>query len=183
MLPLKPGIDCVVFANSPEELRAVLDGHTIGDIHHAGVTVGKKVVEGPTPEGFAMNFAGRQLGEEITLAEAIALKSAGMVAVFGFSDDTVEFRGAIHEELGAGEIKFSRKGKFFSAEAMESLESLVRDGTIDLMPPINVIQCRWGAPDSPDWTYETEIPHATFEVLEGDHPFCRGIVFRIADLK
>lgn len=32
------------------------------------------------------------------------------------------------------------------------------------------------------WTYSTEIPHATFEIIEEGEKFCRGIVFDINDL-
>lgn len=31
------------------------------------------------------------------------------------------------------------------------------------------------------WIYQTDIPHATFEIVEGDDPYCRGIVFALAD--
>ena len=32
------------------------------------------------------------------------------------------------------------------------------------------------------WQYETEIPHATFEILEDGDKYCRGIVFDLADV-
>lgn len=33
------------------------------------------------------------------------------------------------------------------------------------------------------WTFQTDIPHETFDTLDGDQKFCRGIVIRQADLK
>ena len=39
----------------------------------------------------------------------------------------------------------------------------------------------WGE-EGYSWTYETAIPHATFEILEDEEKYCRGIVFDIKDL-
>jgi hypothetical protein len=33
------------------------------------------------------------------------------------------------------------------------------------------------------WTYETDIPHSTFGIVEDDEIYCIGIVFSINDLK
>lgn len=33
------------------------------------------------------------------------------------------------------------------------------------------------------WTYETEIPHESFMIYVGGEPYCRGIVFSIADVE
>ena len=34
----------------------------------------------------------------------------------------------------------------------------------------------------PAWTYMTDIPHATFDVMDDGELYCRGIVFALADL-
>lgn len=33
------------------------------------------------------------------------------------------------------------------------------------------------------WIFETEIPHVTFNIYDGDEKYCRGIVFSIDDLE
>lgn len=33
------------------------------------------------------------------------------------------------------------------------------------------------------WTYKTDIPHVSFMIMDGDMPDCRGIIFRIEDVK
>lgn len=33
------------------------------------------------------------------------------------------------------------------------------------------------------WTYKTDIPHETFMIYEDGAPYCRGIVFNLADVK
>ena len=32
------------------------------------------------------------------------------------------------------------------------------------------------------WVYHTEIPHACFDIVEGNEKYCRGIVFSLNDL-
>jgi hypothetical protein len=36
--------------------------------------------------------------------------------------------------------------------------------------------------DGYSWVYETAIPHATFDIVDEGEKFCRGIVFRFADI-
>jgi hypothetical protein len=43
------------------------------------------------------------------------------------------------------------------------------------------IKARWNTVKYP-WCYETDIPHATFEINEeGNGTFCQGIVFSLAE--
>ena len=208
------GVDeVVIFAATPEKLTQALNGIT-GEIVHCTVMPGPPFVAkadtGPTPEGFAAEFNGRPYGSEIHPAEELALKAAGMVAVFGYSDDCTEFRGAIHDEVGTGELRITAKGKILNIGEFEALESLAADGTVDVMPPIGIIQViradsgdtmiETGNPHStitieagpaadilgdapaPEWRYNCNIPHATFDIVDGGALFCRGIVFRLADI-
>ena len=177
------GVDeVVIFAATPEKLTQALNGIT-GEIVHCTVMPGPLFPvanpDGPTPEGFAAKFNGREMGGEIHPTEELALKAAGMVAVFGYSDDCTEFRGAINDEVGMGEMNISPKGKILDADALEALESLVADGTIEAMPPLGFINADYG---DNGHTYETKIPHATFVITEDSAIFCRGIVFRLADI-
>ena len=36
--------------------------------------------------------------------------------------------------------------------------------------------------DGYSWIYQTDIPHATFEIVEDGAPYCRGIIFALADV-
>lgn len=36
--------------------------------------------------------------------------------------------------------------------------------------------------NEPAWSYELPIPHESFVIVEDGEPFCRGIIFDIADL-
>lgn len=175
------GVDeVVIFAATPEKLTQALDGIT-GEIVHCTVMPGPPFApakpEGPTPEGFAAEFNGRQMGSEIHPAEELALKAAGMVAVFGYSDDCTEFRGAIRDEVGLGELRVTAGGKILNDEQNAALASLVADG-LATDARVGIIWADFGE----SHLYETEIPHATFDVLEDGELFCRGIVFRLADI-
>lgn len=45
------------------------------------------------------------------------------------------------------------------------------------------VEAVWHDDGNPCWTYETDIPHATFDIVEGDEVFCRGIVFELSALE
>ena len=51
----------------------------------------------------AEKLNGREYGHELDDHEAEQLESIGLVVAFGYSDDNVEFRGAIDEEVGVWE--------------------------------------------------------------------------------
>lgn len=44
------------------------------------------------------------------------------------------------------------------------------------------IEAIWGK-DGISWQYKTDIPHATFNVMEDDEVYCIGIVFDIKELE
>lgn len=51
-------------------------------------------------EELAAMLNGREYRNEITREEAAEAKAAGLVVVYGASDDLMEFEGAIRDELG-----------------------------------------------------------------------------------
>lgn len=110
----------------------------------------------------------RTMGDEITKLEAATAASAGLVIVFGSSDDRMELRGAIHDEIscyGGRTVWVDHEGASTGAR-----------------PSTAMIHAVWSDEDPPCWTYSTEIQHATFEINEEGEPYCRGIVFSLADL-
>jgi hypothetical protein len=110
--------------------------------------------------------------------EAVA-KAAGLVVVFGISDDLMEFRGAIYDELGAYNGTTAH---------LTSAGLLQNDCDNDECPHFEklkqsaaTIEALWGK-EGYSWVYETTIPHETFEVVEDGESYCRGIVFALADV-
>jgi hypothetical protein len=146
-----------------------------------------------TKEALAATLTGRQYTHEITHSEEDAAKESGLLVVYGASDDLVELRGAIEEELSAydgTEVLLGRDGEIVpSADGMERDEEeiLEKYGVLEVARmragAAHAIRARWGEEkDGPSWTFETDLPHATFEVLEDDEVFCRGIVIDMRDV-
>lgn len=114
-------------------------------------------------------------------AEAAA---AGLVIVYGASDDLMEFRGAVTDELGAydGTTAYvDTKGLLPERDQIDDDDEL--KDYFSREPHAVPIQQLWCAEEGYSWTYRTDIPHETFEIVEDGEPYCRGIVFALADAK
>lgn len=141
----------------------------------------------PDVEAFAARLSGRQYREEITNAEAREAEAAGLVVVFGASDDLMEFRGAVYDEVdcyGGGLVRVDAKGivRKLAADDLdeEELDLDELSAHIARYKCARTIKALW-CEGSTGWCYETDIPHATFRIVEGAEYYCDGIVFRLAD--
>lgn len=135
-----------------------------------------------TPETLAMALNGREYGNEIRPTEEKAAQTAGLVVVFGASDDLVELRGALYDELGAyggTSFRVTTAGLLGTwEEACAEGEAAAADYLRRKALPSSEIRARYGRCG---WLIETELPHAAFEIFEEGERFCRGIVFRLED--
>lgn len=135
-----------------------------------------------TKEEMAAVLNGRQMGEEIEPEDVDSLKWSGLVAVFGASDDLIEFRGAFSDEGGCydgGSFLIDAQGILPSYESCETEEEA--EEYFKRKPHAKRIYANWET-DGYSWTYEFEIPHATFEIFEDGDRYCRGIIFSVEDL-
>ena len=129
---------------------------------------------------------GRNIGSEVSEEDADWLKSVGLVVIYGASDDLAEIRGAIEGEedvYGGGEIAFT-ENDLWKRECDNDYcphEQAIRDSCVC----VEAIWCEETESGTPtiEWTYKTDMPHETFEVLENGKAFCRGIIFHIDELK
>lgn len=132
-----------------------------------------------TKEEAAAALNGNEYGSEGSPELFKTMKDDGLVAVFGYSDDNMEFRGAEEDEVGCyngGSAHFTTKGllvnrcedgcPYFEAEKNAAVK----------------VTAMW-AKDGFSWTYATTIPHATFIIKEDGDDYCRGIVFALADVQ
>jgi hypothetical protein len=110
-------------------------------------------------------------------------KEAGLVIVYGASDDLMEFRGAISDEAGAcggrNDVAITKDGILQSkcGERDECPYFLV------IREKATIITAVWcETPEGPSWSYKTTLPHSTFELHDGDEFYCRGIVFEMKDV-
>lgn len=119
----------------------------------------------------------------ITKDQIEAAKAAGLVIVFGASDDLMELEGAIRDEFscyGGGIALIDAKGLLPERENIEDDDEL--QDYFKRKPLARTLEANWCKEGAYSWTYSTDIPHSSFEVLEGEDSYCRGIVFSLADL-
>lgn len=130
-----------------------------------------------TPKELAGLMNGREIYREMTDAEDEQAKESGVVAVFGYSDDAMSFRGAIRAMMDCYE-----GGTAYLNESGLLKNRCGRDCPYhaEEMEKARWINAVWNK-DGYSWVYETKIPHITFDILEDGEPFCRGIAFYLAD--
>jgi hypothetical protein len=142
-----------------------------------------------TAQAFAARLTSREYRREITNAEEAEAKAAGLVVVFGASDDLVELRGAIDDEVPAYDgvtLRVCPEGLLpdWPADSEEGWsETEAEDYFRRKALGFRLIEAEW-APSDPNcsWAFRTDIQHATFDVMEAGELYCRGIVFALADI-
>lgn len=111
-----------------------------------------------------------------------------LVIVYGASDDLMEFDGRIYDEVGVydGGHAFVLADGILQPEAIEDVE----DGdngdpqaVLHAFPKAKVIEAIWDKEDGYTWAYKTDIPHATFDIIEDGEKYCRGMVFSLDELE
>ena len=120
---------------------------------------------------------GREAGHEITGDESLAAAEAGLVVVYGSSDDLAEFAGAIDDEVGC----YNGGTIFLDADGVFNLECDNPECTLFKrhIKQCKTIHAAWDE-EGYSWIYKTDIPHETFDIIEDGEKYCRGIVFEMA---
>lgn len=132
-----------------------------------------------TKEQLAELLNGREYSEEIDHYEEVGAKKDGLVVVFGYSDDAVELRGAIHDEVGAYDgttLYFDNAGLL--ENKCDDEDCPYHEEAKKTAKTIEAVSDMSGKGDY-CWTFKTDIPHATFDIMEEGDKFCKGIVFEI----
>jgi len=127
-------------------------------------------------KNFLIELNGRKTGKEISMLETIELSKLGLVIAFGYGDESITFRGAINDKVGCyegGKIFINDKKVFKECESKCEHEVLAK---------YKIINVLWWELESVSWTFETDIPHESFNILDDDKVFCKGILFNIKDL-
>lgn len=118
-------------------------------------------------------------------------KASGLLIVFGESDDLVEFRGIFHDEVGAYEgrdnIGIDLKGVIPNCrEAAEEWHDTCFNNDDDIFfkqiqeyvkrrENSIAVSALWDS-DGYSWVIKTDVPHAVFDIMEGEDKFCKGLV-------
>lgn len=132
---------------------------------------------------FAAKLHGRKIHGELTRKEEDEALKNNLVVVFGASDDLMEFRGAIYDEIGAYEgatVRLTKRGLLHAPKDDYCIENCPYFK--EVYAAGEEIKAVWHDEGNPCWTYETETPHETFDIMEDGEVYCRGIVFSIHDV-
>jgi hypothetical protein len=137
-----------------------------------------------TKEELAALLSGREYGSEMTDEEEARAKASGLMVIFGASDDLTELRGAVSDEVGA----FSGATHHVDAKGfIPDWDSVDHDDEDECRAYFAregkgaEVRAKWSQ-DGFSWVIETDLPHATFDIMEDDETYCRGVVFAVADL-
>ena len=130
----------------------------------------------------AAELNGSEIGKEGSQELWARMAEDKLVAVFGDSDDVMVLQGAEDDEVGCyrgGSAGFTPAGLLRNeceGEDCPYFKCLFAAGVTE-------VKAVWNdrGPE-PAWTYQTDIPHATFEIMEDGEVWCRGIVFSLADV-
>jgi hypothetical protein len=132
-----------------------------------------------TKEELATLLNNREYLHEVTKDILRIAAENGLVIVFGASHDLCEFRGAINDEFGA------REGATIPIDKYGIVINECYDDRcpyyVEIVKQAAKIRAKW-CDGEIDWTFETDIPHATFDIYEDGEIFCRGIVFSLNDV-
>ena len=137
-----------------------------------------------TAKELAEMLSGREYDEEITPRETQDAKDAGLVVVYGYSNDNVEFCGAINDEVGSydgGTVYLTENG-ILEGPACSCAEDCDCPYFDAARKKAKTIKAVWHDEGGPCWTFETDIPHDTFNIYEDGELFCVGIVFSMEHL-
>lgn len=136
-----------------------------------------------TAAELASRLHNREYRQELSRDEEREAKIAGLLIVFGASDDLVEFRGAFHDETGAAgsaTVRFHRAGILPDWDSLDKSEEDAVLDYFELKQRANQITAHW---DKAGYSWFIEpgmgLAYAAFDVLEDGERFCRGLVIDV----
>ena len=124
-----------------------------------------------TIKKWAKLIDGREYLHELFEQESGLAASDGIVIVFAYSDDNLEFRGAIVDEVSC----YDGCSVFVNQDGLSGdCPHSVKIEAIDSNDPHN---------NTDHWIITSAVNHETFLIMEDGDVFCRGIVFSMKDIK
>lgn len=134
-----------------------------------------------TAKELAQRLDGRESRHIIGAKVRPEIAAEGLVVVYGYSDDNVEFDGAILDEIGA----YNGTTIHLTPTGILQTPDCDRDDCPHFAQErekAKTIKAVWHDNGGPCWTFETDIPHETFTINEDGEPWCIGIVFSMESL-
>ena len=150
-------------------------------------------MERVTKEQLAEMLNNAQYGEEVNSEIEALAKESGLVICFGYSDDNLELRGAIDDEISAynGAEAYLYIGKnntprvFSKSHSVyENLNKALIEFGLDFNVFKNKVIAEWCPKDlETSWRITATVPYASFNVYEDGDLFCVGCVIDVNDIK
>lgn len=122
-----------------------------------------------TKEELAARLNGRNVGVEMSYNEEMRAADSGLVVCFGYADCIIDFRGCIGYTL-------NEQGGAMLCFVEERI--IIHD--LDYSPGGKFIKAIF---NENKWLFESNVPHATFDIMADDELFCKGIVFDYKDIQ
>lgn len=126
-----------------------------------------------TKEAAAAAMDGNEYGSEGTPELFAEMKANRLVAVFGYSDDVTELRGAVNDEV-YGSAHFTRDG-LLANQCEDGCPYFEREKA-----SAKLVDADFG---NDGWVFKTSIPHAVFNIVEDGDQYGQGIVFSLDQLE
>jgi len=133
-----------------------------------------------TPQEAAAALDGNEYRKEGSKELFLKMAKAGLVAVYGASDDLMEFEGVIRDEVGVIDGGMAYLDRYGLLENSCEDEHCPYFG--GLKEKATTIKAIWDDGGF-SWRYETTIPHVKFVIKEDGDNYCEGIVFDLGDVK
>lgn len=137
-----------------------------------------------TPQEMADQLDGSEYPLQIGKMMIEYARQQGLVIVYGASDDLMEVEGAIHDEgdcYDGGTLYIDKQGLLPDWEQVKDDEDEAA-AYLKRKPTAKQIEAVWCG-EGAAWTYKTDIPHATFKIMEDGEVYCIGMVFDIKELE
>ena len=124
-----------------------------------------------------------EYGLETDAIESLPTIGDDMVIVFPYSDDGIEFHGAIKDSLGAFDGCTINLNEFGIVVKVCANKDCPHEKDILNNAPFHIHQ-DWCVKEGYSWSYRTNIPNAEkFIIIEDGLPFGEGLVFSMKSLK
>ena len=147
-----------------------------------------------TKEQLAELLNGNEYRDEMTKEQEQAAKQNNLLVLFGASDDLLEMRGAIRDEVGAydgGEYALALDGELYAdGEEENTYHTAIGNEVLPISDECDnddnprLIRAEWCPDDQPalSWRISSNIPYASFTIKEDGEPYCEGIIIDIDDI-
>ena len=139
-----------------------------------------------------LNGGDRYVG--ITKGQEYIAQNNNLLVLFGYYDDSIKMRGAIHDNVDAifgGDYLLVLESEMYPDYDLENTYHKTLKNKLIQIPYTEdndnnprLVRAQWRPDDIPGvkWQITSNMPHASFTINEGDQPYCEGIVLDLDEI-